>query len=799
MGTVVPITKPAEVPVYSVVFGNTLQKNGWRNNSMTWDDLLDKLREPIRTEETVAEYKRMSRDEKLVAKDHGGFVAGRLKKNGRRTNGNIESRSMLTLDLDDCTQSMIVDIEVALPYELAIYSTHSHTPSNPRLRLVLPMTHEVSPDQYEAISRKVAETVGMSCFDSTTFQSTRQMFLPSCSKDGEYIFETQHDKLLDPDEWLAMYDDWRDTSEWPLHEKESKIIKTVNGKKKQDPTTRKGIVGRFCRAYTVPDAIDKFLSDLYEPSDDPNRYTYKHGESTKGLVIYDNGLFCYSHHDTDPAHGRELNAFELVQLHMFGEQDELAKPGTPYNRMPSYTEMKGLVENDVECIRLIGEEKRAELEDVFGDIIDATDDGWKMKLHTNQNGYEADLFNLQLILLKDENLSGIRYNELTRKYENNKPAPWFGGDGEWKDADTMGLCVYLGLNYVKFVDKDVNKMLDQIARSRSYHPIREYLDSLPEWDGVKRVDTLIIKYLGAEDNAYTREATHLWFLGALTRAYHPGTKFDYCITLTGDQGIGKSTFAAKIGVNWFTDSLTFDDMKDDKRGAEKIKSKWIVEIGELKGLRNTDVESVKSFLSATEDFYRPAYGKETERFQRGCVFIGTGNNTDFLRDTTGNRRFWPIQCTRKRAQTGPSAWDMTDEEIAQIWAEVKTWQGEKFEMSKEAKSLLELSLDDAAVVDDRLGIIADYLDTPITDNWDDLDANARRSYYLGGERGKVTRNIVSPIEVFCECWGREKDYADPKLTAPIRKSLEQLGWKKVKGVKRRGPYGPQRCYSRPEG
>ena len=689
-----------------------------------------------------------------------------------------------------------------------MYSTHKHRPEKPRLRLLLPLSRSVSPEEYEAASRKIAEHIGLAYFDSTTFQPSRLMYWPSCSRDGEYVFRYHDGPSLNPDTVLQEYEDWRDISQWPTCPDEVRIEKR-HADKQQDPTKKENLVGVFCRTYTVPEAISKFLPDVYTPTEKGDRYTYTAGSTYGGLVIYDNGLFCFSNHATDPAHGMDLNAFDLVRTHLFGKDDENEE--IPVTKRPSWAEMTKLVDTDGECKKTIAADRKQRIEQIFAGEFGVSDgdDSWRERLEIKKGVVVASVINLQLILLHDENLQSVRYNSLRQTIVAAPTMPkgiWERKDNaeEWNGADDAGLFTYLSNKYQKFNRSDIQDVLIQAAMKRRFHPIWEYFSQLPPWDGQKRAESIFIRYLGAEDGAYVRGVTRKWHLGAVTRLYQPGVKFDWCITLTGDQGIGKSTMAKKLGVSdeWFTDSLSFDDMRDEKAAGEKLRGQWIMEIGEMKGLRKTDVESVKSFLSRSIDKYRPAYGKHVETFRRSCVFIGTGNNADFLTDPTGNRRFWPVHCRRKQHDTTPGAWDLTPEEAGQIWAEVKTWYdaGEGLELSREDRELAEKSQAEATEQDDRAGIVAVYLDTLLPDNWSEMDLDARRVWLADtdNQNGSVLRGEVTVMEVWAECF--RKNPADKRRSDSddITRMLRQLGWVND-GIRKRTPiYGQQRVFRKEE-
>lgn len=282
---------------------------------MTWEALLERLSEPRKTSETQDEYFRMSKDEQAAVKDVGGFIGG-TTADGSRKKGKILDRTLLSFDLDFAPKDPAQAIRGAIGYAFALYSTHKHRPEAPRVRVVIPLSRPVSPEEYEPVARWIANEIGLDFMDPSTFEAARLMYWPSCSSDAEYIFDSQEGPAVNPDEVLAQYQDWRNSEEWPRVPGED-APKSASGAKLQDPTTKGGIIGAFCRAYDVPGAIAAFLSDIYIPTERGDRYTYAAGSTHGGLVIYDDGLFCYSHHGTDPARGQELNAFDLVRLHKF--------------------------------------------------------------------------------------------------------------------------------------------------------------------------------------------------------------------------------------------------------------------------------------------------------------------------------------------------------------------------------------------------------------------------------------------------------------------------------------------------
>lgn len=775
--------------------GSSRFSTKWKNKQILWSVLLARLKNASMTQETQAEYMAMTKNQQDKIKDVGGFVGGTLS-DGHRKSETVKTRSLVTFDLDFAPTDFVEQMILNAPYGWAIYSTHKHNPKKPRLRLIAPLDRAVDPDEYEAITRKMAEDIGMDYFDSTTFQPSRLMYWPSYSRDAEYVFEYNDGPAINADEILAKYPDWRDVSFWPLCKDEVRVKKT-KADRQQDPLKKQGAVGVFCRTYDVPAAIATFLPDVYLKTEKDDRYTYAQGSTFGGLVIYDDGRFCYSNHGTDPAHGQDLNAFDLVRIHKFGGEDDEIEGDVPATRLPSYKSMLDLITHDKNCIKTYDEERRASAASDF-DGEDAEDDDWMQRLTRSKSlEIEKTINNLVLIFENDYNLRGLRFDELSGFVRITEPVPWKKELTEWKNADDGNLLIYLAQQYTTFRRQDIIDVMTKTALDRKYNPIKEYLQALPEWDGVPRVETLFIDYLGAEDNIYTREAAKRWLLAAVSRIYRPGCKFDYVPVLSGPPGIGKSTLAMKLGSEWFSDSLSLEDMKD-KTAAEKIQGVWIMEIGELKGMRKTDVESVKSFVSRQVDNYRPSYGRAVESHPRTCVCIGTSNADDYLRDVTGNRRFWPIPVS---GISEKRPWDLTDEDVAQIWSEVMFYyegMGERsLLLPKEARALAEQQQLNALEYDERTGIVEAYLERKLPENWPAMDLSARRFWLEDNkvDEGEVTREDVTIMEIWAECFRKMPTEKKRQDSDDIVRILMQLGWRRS-GTKRSAIYGTQKAYKK---
>lgn len=779
---------------------NRFEKN-WKNRKMLWSRLLQRLILPVRTPETQAEYVKMSKRDQDGIKDVGGFVGGVLK-DGKRGNQSIESRSLITFDLDFAPEHFYEDQKLVGSFASACYSTHKHKPAAPRLRLIIPLTRPVSPDEYEAVARMLADEIGMDFFDASTFQPSRLMYWPSCSEDGEYFFDYQDLPFLDPDDVLSKYPDWRDVSQWPTSKQEAKARKAL-AKKQADPTKKPGVIGAFCRAYTVTAAIEAFLPDVYAPTGKKDRYTYTEGSTAGGLVIYGGDLFAYSNHGTDPAGGQLCNAFDLVRIHKFGGEDENVPGDTPNTSLPSYKAMLDFAGADRETQKIIDEERHEAAVTDFDFDDDAPEDAWKGKLQRKERSGKLikNVINCELIFKYDPALQGLRRNLFSTfiEVDRQKPVPWKRQPGPWTDTDDAQLYSYIGREYTEFPRLYVNDQKLIAAGRKAYHPVKEYLNALPDWDGMPRVDTLLVDFLGAENSVYTREATAKTLTAAVRRIFEPGCKFDTMLVLSGDPGIGKSTLVAKLAGEWFSDSLTFNDMSDNRTGAEQIQGSWIIEIAELKGMKKTDIESVKAFLSRTEDRYRAAYAHNKELQKRQCVFFGTVNNlSGYLRDVTGNRRFWPIECTEGREHPATMASEYRDQVWAEIMFRYKDIGERDLTLSKEAEVMAERAQLGALESDDREGIVEEYLNRLLPYDWDFRDIDERRLFLGDSMAGNVQRETVTCIEVWAECFNRPINAMTRRDSYEISGMLKRLGWVNTGKRLIQRIYGRQRFYTRPE-
>ena len=779
----------------------------WPRSVVMWSEFAEKLRIPQRGAETLEEYLSYPKARQDDLKDVGGFVGGTFQGD-RRKAAYVEGRDLITLDMDNIPAGQAEDIlrrVGGLGCAAVVYSTRKHADYAPRLRVVIPMDRTLTADEYEPAARKMAFLIGIGFCDPTTFEASRMMYWPSCCRDSRYVFELYDQPFCSADGLLQMYGDWKDVTQWP-QVPGAEAIERRRLAKQEDPTVKKGIIGAFCRTYSITQAMEHFIPGMYEETDTPGRYTYTGGSTAGGAIVYDGDLFLYSHHATDPCSGQLVNAFDLVRLHLFGDQDNEVRDGTPVNKLPSYMAMTRAALEDKTVAGLIARERHEQAQEAFAvpqESHTGPDDlGWISALAVDGNGnYQKTVNNIILILQNDIHLKGrVATDEFAGRGLLLGAVPWdrSGVKRQWVDDDDASLFWYLE-NYYHIAQQDrQDKALAIVGRQNLINDVKRYLQGL-SWDGVKRLDTLLHDYLGAEDTPYTRAVMRKSACAAVGRAIVGGVKYDYMPIFTGPQGIGKSTFLATLGKEWFSDSLT---TFEGKEAAELIQGTWINEIGELTAMTRQETSAVKQFLSKREDIYRAAYGRRTERYPRRCVFFGTSNDTEFLKDSTGNRRFWPVDVGEHPAKK--SVWEELPGEVDQIWAEAYVyWMlGESLYLSKEVENLAAEQQKGHMESSGKEGLVQDFLERPVPVNWDQMDIQSRKMFLQGGAHGQEEvelrpRERVCAVEVWVECFGGDMKYMKRMDSIEINNILSGIrGWERNKSVRRYGPYGVQRGHDR---
>lgn len=786
-----------------ITTGASRKETVWKPETLLWSELCQRLGSFHRSTETLAQYKEMPKSKQDELKDVGGFAAGTFKGE-RRKACDVTGRDVVTLDLDNIpagqTESILQRLE-SLGVGYCVYSTRKHSPDAPRLRVLLPLSRTVTADEYEPIARKCGEFVGLEYCDKTTFEASRMMYFPSCCADSQIVYSCADKAFADADGLLRMYADWRDVTQWAGMSAQN----IPRGKTQKDPTEKAGAVGAFCRVYDVPGAIAAYLPDRYTDAGE-GRYTYSSGSTTGGAVLYDGGKFLYSHHATDPAGGKLCNAFDLVRLHLYGALDEDAKPDTPTNKLPSFVQMCQLAVQDENVARLMNQERYAQAVEMFGGEPNSGQSvDWmkQMKISPETGKPLKTVENVLLILENDPQLHDVVvFDEFSNRLYVTGRLPWdaSGKRRDWKDADDAGLRCYMEKVYGITGKERIMDGFLLYCEMHKVNLVQEFLRGLPAWDGVPRLDTLFIDYLGAADTPYTRAVARKSLSAAVARAMQPGVKYDTMPILVGAQGIGKSTLLQLLGADWFNDSLnTFEG----KEACEMIQGSWIIELQELNGLNRSEENAVKQFLSKTDDIYREPYGRRTGRYPRRCVFFGTTNDDEFLRDKTGARRFLPIDCMTQKPVK--SVFRDLAGEVPQIWAEaLLAWRmGETLYLDNaEIAAMAKSAQEEHAVHSAKEGIIREFLEKEIPDNWDKLDLATRKRFWDGTfqpvDCEYRERDRVCAAEIWCEALGGDMKYFRRQDAAEINGILSKIeGWERCKSnVRFGGAYGAQKGFIR---
>lgn len=792
-----------------IAIGNNRKSKSWRNEQTTVSALYARLSQPIISTETYAEYMKMPKSQQDDLKDVGGFMGGAL--NGtRRTAASVISRDIVTLDFDNIpgwqTDAITAKVD-SLGCSYCIYSTRKHIPSKPRLRIIIPLDRTVSADEYEPITRRLAQHIGIEMADKTTFDVSRLMYWPSRCSDAEFYYKCKDANFISANAILGTYIDWHDCASWPTVPGAVSYQKLAV--KQGDPLKKTGAVGAFCRTYTIEQAMEKFLPGIYEAVDNSiDRYTYLGGSTTGGAIIYDS-KFLYSHHATDPCCGKLVNAFDLVRLHKFSDLDTDKEPNTPITKMPSFIQMCELAVNDRSCKVTLNKERQAQAtKDFDGVTVDDTDLDWVEELDYNARGdaVKNTINNYFIILNNDPALKGkFAFNAFAGKREILDSVPWDTATSRrtWSDSDDSGLYWYIEKAYNNAGRGNIDSALSMYMAQHSFNEVQDFINGLT-WDGVKRLDTLFIDYLGAEDCPYTRTVTRKMFVAAIARAMTPGVKFDNMLILVGKQGLGKSTLLSKMAKGWFNDSIcTFEG----KEAAELLQGIWLVEISELDAFRKSETSRIKQFLSLNSDIFRAAYAHNAEERKRRCVFFGTTNTSEFLRDPTGERRFWPIDCDKSRIKK--SVWSDLDEDcINQLWAEAKAyWQvGEPLNLDEEIEQAANDKQQEHKESSIRDGLVREFISRKVPEDWQDYSIDRRKLYWSSSSSVTqnestgiklVERDRISAVEIWCECLGGDVKFMRQSDTREINAIIEGIpDWEKPKNAIRCGPYDRQRGFTR---
>lgn len=720
--------------IIGIAEGRAISLGKARNRRLSWEAFGKELKNPVRTNEKQSAFLKLPKEEQDKLKAVPGWFLGAVVEEGRRKRSQIQTRSLITLDADEISPEILQTIRDGTnpicAYEFYAHTTRKHRPDNPRLRIYLLPKGDFASEKYDAVSRILAELIdpSMDSIDDVSFRSAQMMFKPSVSKDQEYLAWHNAGDVVDIETVLETFRaDWRDYRNLPYSESRGQRRKTQE--KAENPLEKRGIVGAFCRAYTVEEAMEAFIPDVYIPGDDSGnkpRYSYSEGTTSNGVVVEDDGLFIYSHHGSDPCGETLCNAFDMVRIHRFEGLDEKRKEGQSPKDWPSFKAMAELVSDDPKVKAELLQD-RVDIDEMFDDISDddeAADElrtdgdtdiddeianilapsrnralpdmtkfrkpakpkkGWPQReLELNQHGQiKSSVPNLATIITNDPRFwAGIGRNEFTNKVTIRRPLrskltvvppidveDTVNGE-DLTDIHDVSIKAILeaeagqgkagwGLNVAR---GDVADAILLVAQRWRFHPVQEYLTRLT-WDGTPRIAKIGPDIFGTPRHVYYRDAILLTMVATVARVFNPGHKWDHAPILSGEQGIRKSGFLKALYGHQWSGELTAQ-MASNKDAVEQMMGKLCLELPELATMRRSESEDVKAFMTFTEDRVRLAYDRRMSTFKRQCVFWGTTNADEYLKDPTGNRRFWPVAVTVPMIDT-----DWIEANRDQLWAE----------------------------------------------------------------------------------------------------------------------------------
>lgn len=733
----------------------------WTPGTVSWEEILSWMEHPA------------------AAKECGGYVIGKFRGGLRRTRSLIH-REAVTLDADYNARSLPEHL-TEMGVRCAWHTTWSSAPDNPRYRVVLPLSRPVSAEEYEIVAESLAARCDPEAWDRTSFRPAQFMWRPAAKNRDWYSWGTVDGPPVDVDAILA---DPQTAPRPGLRRKPQK----------RDPLQIEGVVGAFNRAY--PD-LDELISvfDLPYVKEGEGVWRYAPSHSTAGMgAVAGFPHVWYSHHATDPACGLACSAFDLVRVHVFGEEDLGTKESTPVNRLPSHKAMEEFAARDMRVrAELAGMAFGEDVDPSLGDGLAA--DMWRLDLKVDRSGKPLPtVANLDLLLENDVFFKRLRFDLLKNQIvtETLDPFPWGNPRSEHglREGDYLNARDYLEREYGLSLPKErVSDLVKMAADSKQFNPLQSRLRSL-KWDGVPRLETCLP---ALKQDEYTAFAARVLLLGAVNRALNPGCKSDYSLILYGREGLGKTQWVHAMAMEpRYTAEL--GDIRNKDTGM-KMSGHWIMVADEVHALRQAQFDQLKDFLTQTYDTFRAPYDREVKQHPRSTVVWGTTNEKKFLRQQEGNRRFLMIECGKiPRDKMDPGY-------VEQVWAEavflLETGADEDVYLSEEEEDVARARREEFTQEEPLVGLVSDYLNMPVPEDWD-MKSTEERRQWVSGDRylspGQGLQNVVSSLHVWYEVLEGRGSIPEKESRA-IRAALEQIpGWEPA-GV-RNTFYGPQQCFVR---
>lgn len=747
----------------------------WYPATMTWQEFVDGAQEPA------------------TKKDCGAYMAGKATSKNRG-DSRVEYRSMVTLDADNADSELPGRVE-GLGLTALVHSTYSHTKDKPRYRVIIPLIGPgLTEEEYPRVAQGLMEALGKEQFDKTCDQPKRLMYGPSAHDPNQYEVYSYDGE---PATARGLLESFGGFTSMPEHKRG----------RKTDPYKLPGVVGAFNRLYDMSRAVEEFNLP-YEPVGE-NRWHYTPSESAGGVCVYSDG-YVYSNHASDPAGGRALCMFDLVAMHMFADLDEEA--GTALNVAPKDRPSIQKAMQEFMELRDVKAEMMAGLDtNLLGEVMDTRD--WVSKLHIHPKTGKTldDAHNWRLLSEHDPVLSGLAYNTMNLATVTHRDFPWRtvtpGKNDQLTEADREEISDHLECTYnMRYPsERRLNGAISKVAQKNAFHPVERYLESL-QWDGVHRVET----WLPGEVNSYKRSVARLAAVQAVARMLEPGIKVDNCLILAGGEGLGKSWLVERMARGWTCTLGPID--RNSARDTIMIMSRsWVAVADEGYSLKKADADNMKNFITRTHDEVRLPYARETVELPRRQVIWGTTNDPTFLRAQEGNRRFLIVNMTEKLDFD-----KYTHEYVDQVWAEaVHIWKEARAKYGVEGNPVLRLNDAEEEVAKEvrgeateeqpLVGLIQDYLDTPVPENWERMSVDDRVVWLRNAEQGLVkpgTHRIerVCSLEIWMVLLGNKDAHLSRRDSLEIADALRKVpGWQSS-GAKcaRFAFFGRQRFFSRVE-
>nr|DAY05056.1 MAG TPA: virulence associated protein E [Caudoviricetes sp.] len=735
----------------------------WKQGKITWGKFLEYVVTPA------------------CEKEAGNYIFGEIEGE-RRNKASVVSRCALTLDIDFPDSGFIDRVQNVFDgYAYALHSTFSSTKEKPRYRLIMPLSEKVGPAKYTELCYGVMALLGNTCFDPTTAQHERYMFLPATNGDG-YTVLTREGKAVEIDNALL-----QGANKFDKSPRESV-------QKRKDPKTLKGVAGLFCQAYQDWAELIRVFELPYEQVT-TNRFHLNGAKSEAGMApIAENPGFVYSYHANDPAGGRAMNAFDLVRVHKFGDLDA-GKDGVPVNRLPSTKAMNELAANDERVKKLQSVEILKSFSEEINDETDST--AWVESLSRNKFGVvENTIQNLDLITAHDPIFKGIVLNVRGMSMELTPGSyPWrdvHENDTQLDDYDFSSIMLHLERTYrLRISENQLRHVLRDLVQERKHDFVQEYLEGLV-WDGTPRVEFALP---GVEDSPHTRLVARKVLVAAVARTFEPGIKWDNMLMIYGPEGIGKSWWIEKMSRGWYN---SLDEI-GNKDTLMKMGKSWIVTADEGHSLRAADFNKLKEFLTQRKDEYRAPFAATVTSYPRRSVVWGTTNDPAFLRRQDGNRRFLIVHAEHKVDFDS-----MTDDYINQVWAEaVQMYKdGEKLHFTAEETELLNRARTPYIQEEPLTGLILQYVDSLVPAGWENMSLDERLEWRANAPGGFAVEgtepiNSISALQVWCEVLNRRIGDHTSRDIAEIQRVLRTLpGWILNPSPRKSAAYGTQQVFVR---